>query len=213
VKTEELVKMLAVGVEAVDPRHAARRSRLAIATGTLIAVAFTAGILRFNPALPRYLSEPMFWTREAYCAALSAIALLGVHRIARPGRRLGLVPAALGLVVLAMWLLAALALEPASPPMRIRLVLGATAAVCPVLIGLVAAPLLVAQLWILRGLAPTRPALAGAVAGFAAGSLGALIYTLHCPELAAPFIGIWYLCGILIPAAVGAALGPRLLRW
>jgi hypothetical protein len=39
------------------------------------------------------------------------------------------------------------------------------------------------------------------------------VYSLHCPELAAPFIGIWYLSGILIPTMLGAWLGPWLLRW
>jgi hypothetical protein len=67
--------------------------------------------------------------------------------------------------------------------------------------------------WILKDLAPTRLRWTGAGAGLAAGSLGALVYTLHCPELAAPFIGVWYLLGMLIPTAVGALLGPRLLRW
>ncbi len=47
----------------------------------------------------------------------------------------------------------------------------------------------------------------------AAGGLGALAYTLHCPALAAPFLGLWYTIGIAIPAAAGALLGPALLRW
>jgi negative regulator of sigma F NrsF-like protein/sigma-70-like protein len=49
--------------------------------------------------------------------------------------------------------------------------------------------------------------------GLAAGAMGALAYSLHCPEPAAPFPGFWYLLGMLIPTAVGMALGPRLLRW
>lgn len=212
-KTDDLVKMLAAGVEPIDARPMARRFRLALGAGTLIAVALTAGILHLNPALSRYLSEPMFWIREAYCLALSAVALVAVHRLARPGRRLGLVPAALALVVIAMWALAVVALAQASPQRRPQLVFGATAAVCPFLIALIAAPLLIAHLWIMRNLAPTRLALAGAAAGLAAGSMAALVYTLHCPELAAPFIGIWYLCGILIPTMLGAWLGPALLRW
>ena len=65
----------------------------------------------------------------------------------------------------------------------------------------------------MKGLAPTRLALAGAAAGLLAGAGGALIYALHCPEMAAPFLAIWYLLGMLIPTAVGALLGPRLLRW
>jgi len=68
-------------------------------------------------------------------------------------------------------------------------------------------------LWAIRGLAPTRLRLAGAAAGLLSGAVGALVYCLHCPELEAPFLGFWYLLGMLIPTAVGALLGPRLLRW
>jgi hypothetical protein len=77
----------------------------------------------------------------------------------------------------------------------------------------VAVPLFIAFLWVLRDLAPTRLRLAGAAAGFAAGSLGALVYSFHCPELAAPFLATWYLLGMLIPTSLGAWLGPRLMRW
>jgi hypothetical protein len=66
---------------------------------------------------------------------------------------------------------------------------------------------------VMRGLAPTRLRWAGAGGGFAAGAAAALVYSLHCPELAAPFVGMWYLLGMAIPMGVGAALGPRLLRW
>ncbi len=205
--------MLAAGAEPVEPRQVARRFHVALASGTLLALAFVAGVLHLNPALSRYLKEPMFWIREAYCVALSGFALVAVYRLGRPGRRLGRVPAGVTCIVIAMWVLAAVALAPASPTTRNRLIFGATAAVCPFLITLIAAPLMVAHLWVLRGLAPTRLRLAGAAAGFASGSMGALVYSLHCPELAAPFIGIWYLSGMLIPTLLGAWLGPRLLRW
>jgi hypothetical protein len=56
-------------------------------------------------------------------------------------------------------------------------------------------------------------ALSGAGAGLLAGALGTLVYALHCPESAAPFIGIWYVLGIAIPTLAGAMLGPRVLRW
>jgi hypothetical protein len=35
----------------------------------------------------------------------------------------------------------------------------------------------------------------------------------HEAELAAPFLAIGYLLGTLIPTAIGAGFGPRLLRW
>lgn len=65
----------------------------------------------------------------------------------------------------------------------------------------------------MRSLAPTSLPLAGAAAGLLAGSVGALVYCLHCPEMGAPFIGTWYLLGMLIPTAAGALLGRFVLRW
>jgi hypothetical protein len=81
------------------------------------------------------------------------------------------------------------------------------------LIALVSVPVWLSYLAVIRGLAPTRLRWAGAGGGFAAGAAGALVYSLHCPELAAPFVGVWYLLGMAILMAVGAALGPTLLRW
>jgi hypothetical protein len=39
------------------------------------------------------------------------------------------------------------------------------------------------------------------------------VYALHCNEMQAPFLAVWYLLGMLLPAAMGAAIGPRWLRW
>jgi hypothetical protein len=122
--------------------------------------------------------------------------------------------AAFALMAAALKLNPALPQELAAPsPARGHLIFGRTARVCPFLITMIAAPLFIALVWALRGLAPTRLRLTGAAAGFAAGSIGALAYSLHCPELAAPFIGTWYLLGITISATLGAWAGPQLLRW
>jgi hypothetical protein len=85
--------------------------------------------------------------------------------------------------------------------------------ICAVSIGLMALPVFAATLVALKGLAPTQPALAGAAAGALAGGVGAAVYALHCMELTAPFLAVWYVSGIAVPVLVGAALGPRLLRW
>ena len=66
------------------------------------------------------------------------------------------------------------------------------------------APALAACLWALKGAAPTRLAWSGAGAGLLAGALGTLVYALHCPEMAAPFLAVWYLLGMAIPTAVMA---------
>ena len=56
--------------------------------------------------------------------------------------------------------------------------------------------MLVAALGALREMAPTRLRLAGAAAGALAGGAGAAVYALHCPELGAPFVAVWYVLGM-----------------
>jgi hypothetical protein len=112
-----------------------------------------------------------------------------------------------------MWMLAALALAVAAPEGRPALIMGGTWVACPVNILLLSVPALFTALWAMRSCAPTRPRWAGAAAGLLAGAIGALVYTLHCPELAAPFLGIWYVLGMLAPALLGATVGPRVLNW
>ena len=212
-RTESLIAILAANLEPVDSRGTIRRHALGMTAGALAALILTGGVLHVNPALLNEVLEPAFWVRELYCASLAVLAVLAVARLARPGARLGLLPAGIAAVVLVMWILSAMTLLSAASQQRVHLLLGTTFAVCPFLIAFVSAPLFVSFLWILKGLAPTRLRWAGAGAGFAAGSLGALVYTLHCPELTTPFIGTWYLLGMLIPTTLGAWLGPRLLRW
>ena len=115
--------------------------------------------------------------------------------------------------MLAVWLVAAVVLGNAAPAQRVDLVFGDTWKYCPFNIALISLPLFAAALWAMKGLAPTRLVLAGASAGLLAGALGALVYALHCPESAAPFLAVWYVLGIAIPTLAGAVLGPRVLRW
>jgi len=212
-RTDELVILLARSAQPVDPQALVRRHLLAIALGTVTATLLTATLLGLRPGLVGDLAQPMFWAKELFCIALACAGLLVVKRLAQPGARLGLAPLAIGLPIISLWLLASYVLYSADPDARAQIVLGNTASVCPFLIALVSLPLFVAFLWSLQDLAPTRLRLAGAAGGFAAGAMGALVYSLHCPELAAPFVGIWYVLGILMPTIVGALLGPRLLRW
>ena len=212
-KTDDLLFMLATGADPVDARAPLRRYLIAVGCSTLVAILVMAMWLGVRPTLTGDLDLPMFWIKEIFCVALVAGSLVAVTRLARPGVTLARVPAWLAAPLLAMWGLAMTDLLAASPGSRTALTLGTSWMVCPYYIAMLSAPIFVAIVWAMKGLAPTRLRLAGAAAGFASGAIGALVYTLHCPELAAPFLGIWYVLGILIPTAVGALLGPRLLRW
>lgn len=211
--TDELARLLATGVEAVDPRAPVRRCALAVGAALLVSAVLMAAWLGVRPTLGQDLPDPMFWVKFAFVAWLAAGAWLATLRLARPGARLVGVPATLAAPVLAMWLLAATALAGADAPRRAELLLGQTWAACPVNIAVLSLPVFAAALWGVKGFAPTRLRWAGAAAGGFAGAVGAFVYAFHCPELAAPFLGIWYVLGMLIPAALGALVGPRVLRW
>jgi len=212
-KTDELVAMLANGVIAVEPHAAARRYAIALGAGALAAGVLMVTLLGVRPDLAAALRLPMFWVKAAYVAVLAVAALVAALRLSRPGVRLDWVPALMAAPILAMWLLALVVLVNAGPSERSALFYGDTWTSCPWLIAMLSAPVFVGVLWAMKGLAPTRLRLAGAVAGLLSGATGALVYCLHCPELEAPFLGCWYLLGMLILTAVGALAGPRLLRW
>ena len=212
-KTDDLVAMLATGSVAVQPHAAARRYAIAIGGGVLGALVLMTGLLGVRPDLGAAVLLPMYWFKLAFVAGLSVASLLAALRLSRPGMRLAWVLGALAAPVLAVWALAAATMAGADPAQRAHLFFGDTWASCPLLVALLSVPAFVGVLWAMRGLAPTRLRLAGAAAGLLSGSVGALVYSLHCPELAAPFLGFWYLLGILIPAVAGAVLGPRMLRW
>jgi hypothetical protein len=212
-RTEELINRLALDCTPVPHDSGLRRVVLAAGAGGVGALLLMAVTLEFRPDLLAATGLLMFWGKLAFTGWIAVASLLVVRTLSVPGEPPGRAPLALAVPPLAMWGAGAAALATASPDQRAGLLLGDTWAVCPFLIAMLAVPVFLAIVWAMRGLAPTRLRLAGAAVGLFAGATGALVYSLHCPEMAAPFVGTWYLLGMLIPAVAGAALGPRLLRW
>jgi hypothetical protein len=61
--------------------------------------------------------------------------------------------------------------------------------------------------------APVQLVRAAWVTGLASGSLGVLVYSIHCPANHIAYIGLWYTLAI-VTAAVGCRLVvPGLIRW
>lgn len=74
-------------------------------------------------------------------------------------------------------------------------------------------PALAAILVAMRTGTSTRLSRAGAVAGLLAGSGGGLAYAIACLNDGAAFVAIWYSSAIAVVTVLGAAAGPRVLRW
>jgi hypothetical protein len=190
-----------------------RRLAVSLVVGGVAAFVGVAGLLGLRADMASAVLSSMFWVKLAYTGGVAVAAVWCVERLSRPagdaGRRLPWLlapPAAMG--AMAAWRFGS-----AAPSLREALVMGSSAAVCPGLILITAIPVFAALVWALRGLAPTRLRVAGALAGLTAGGAGAAIYALHCPESGAPFVAIWYTLGMVAAGALGGLLGPRLLRW
>jgi len=212
-KTEELTLLLATGAGAVDSRTIERRFTTALGWGTPIAVILMMLLLGTRVDLSQALLLPMFWLKVIFAFALVVAGLLLLRRVARPGNPPGAAAWWAAAPFIALWALALIVLSNAPPEQRLDLVLGKTWTACPWLIAMLSVPLLAGLFWALQAAAPPRPALAGATAGLLSGAVGTLVYCIHCPEMEAPFLAIWYVLGILIPALIGALLGNKLLRW
>lgn len=212
-ETDKLIAMLASNAEPVAPGALRRRYAAAVAGGGIGALLLMVAFYGVRPDLRQAAGDPMFWVKLGLPLALFAAALVAATRLARPGMRLGWSAEALLVPVGVIWMLAAVALVSAAPGERLPLVLGSTWASCPFNIAFLSLPAFAAAFWTMKGLAPTRPVLAGAFSGLLAGTVGAVAYSLHCPEMAPPFLGTWYVLGMALPAVAGAAVGPRLLRW
>jgi hypothetical protein len=212
-RTDDLVTLLATSAGPAERHAAGHRYAAALGLGMTASAALMLSLLGLRPDLAEAGRLPMFWVKLGFVAWLAWASLVATLRLSRPGTRLTWVPVALVAPVLAIWALAGVVLAGTAPTARPELIFGETWKACPWLIAMLSLPLFLALFWAMRGLAPTQLPLAGAAAGLLAGSVGALVYCLHCPELEAPFIGTWYLLGILIPCLAGALLGRRLLRW
>ncbi len=212
-KTDDLIRLLATGAGAVEPHVAERRYAKAMVLGGLGALLVMLSLLSVRRDLADAALLPMFWLKIGFVASVLAASAFAALRLSQPGARLDWVPRLIAAPVLLMWLIAAYVLIQADASARADLFYGATAAYCPFFIALFSIPAFVCVIWAMKGLAPTRPRLAGFAAGLLAGAMAALVYCLHCTEIEAPFVGFWYVLGMFVPAAVGALLGRVLLRW
>ena len=211
--TDDLVARLAQDVRPVRRSAVGRRLAAGVIVGALMSILLVAMTAGFRPDLWLAMQGPSFWMKWSYTLSLAAAAIYATAHLARPDaralRRWWLL--AIPVAVLAAIGIGELIMTPRAQ--WLAMWLGDTWAKCPWMVLALAAPIFVGLLWSFRRLAPTRLRAAGAAAGLSAGAFAATVYCLHCPEVSAIFVLTWYTLGILLAAAVGAVIGPWLLRW
>ncbi|GGI54977.1 NrsF family protein [Oxalicibacterium solurbis] len=212
-KTDDLIDMLASGPDLAAPKIPVRRFILLVATGFLASVLLMLALLGVRSNFDEMATLPAFWVKIVFVIALASAGGIVAARLSMPGARTSMLPVLIAAPLLLIWIAAAVSLMHAAPGERSHLFWGDTWRYCTLLITLLSLPIFAAVLQIMRQLAPTRLHLAGAGAGFAAGAAAIVVYSMHCPEIAAPFLGFWYVLGAAIPTILGALIGPRILRW
>ena len=210
-KTDTLIDLLARGAGPAPRAVAARRLSPAAIAGLLLSA--WAAIAVFGAIPSGMFATAAPWMKMAYAGAMALAAGWLTARLSRPAASFARPRGAAVAVVLAMaaWGAASLVSLPSGG--RLGAVLGHSWFSCPWSVLALSLPALAAALWAVRGLAPTRPRAAGFAAGLMAGSVGAFGYALSCPEASPAFVAVWYTLGIALTGAVGAVLGPQMLRW
>jgi len=212
-KTDDLISLLAGDAAAVPRGAASRQIAIAMAVGIPLAILTMLLTMGTRPDLAQAIHLPMFWMKVLFPAGVACAGLATMARLARPGVSARAGQWIIVLAILLLWLSAIATYASAPASQRAAMVWGQSWRSCTVSVLMISVPIFVAALLVLRRLAPTQLAQAGASAGVLSGAAGAAIYAFHCPETALPFMAIWYVAGIAAAAGIGAALGPRLLRW
>ncbi len=210
-RTDRLIELLAHDAGPAPRALAARRLSAVALVGLPVSTVLALAAIGAIPA-------PMFathvpWMKLAYGAALACAAAWLTARLSRPAAPAGSAWRATATVVAAMAAVGAASFASEPPGARVAALLGHSWLGCPASVLALSLPGLAVALWAVRGLAPTRPALAGFAAGLFAGAVGACGYALACVETSPAFVAAWYTLGMLATGALGAALGPRVLRW
>jgi hypothetical protein len=211
-RTDELIKALDA-----DARSKAMplRSTWWLAAGAAAIIAAAVFWMTIGPR-PDFMAAAhtmRFLSKFVFTIVLAASAFALIRALSTPGastRR------AMAWMIAAPLLVAvAVALELFAVPKAdwsTRMV-GSNMMICMAFIPLIGIGPLAVFLWMLRYGAPTRPVLAGAVAGLLAGGLAATFYAAHCFDDSPLFVATWYTIAIAVLALLGALGGRVFVRW
>ncbi|UDL88186.1 NrsF family protein [Mesorhizobium sp. PAMC28654] len=211
-RTDDLIKALDA-----DVRNKAMPLRSAwwMAAGAAALIAAAVFMLTIGPR-PDFMAAAhtmRFLSKFVFTAVLAVSAFVLIRALSVPGAATG--RAAMGMIAAPLLVAVAVILELFAVPSAdwgTRLV-GTNMYICMTFIPLIGIGPLAVFLWMLRYGAPTRPVLAGAVAGLLAGGLAATFYAAHCFDDSPLFVATWYTIAIGALAVLGALGGRFFVRW
>jgi hypothetical protein len=211
-ETNDLIKVLSADA-AVRQNSFGRAWGLAIVLGVLIAATIFLVFIRARPDVDEAAETMRFLFKFVVTGLLAVTAVPAMLALARPEAVGPWKIAAMAAAPLV--LLAAVALELVMVPSAewgTRL-MGTNMPYCLTFIPLIGIGPLTLFIYGLRNAAPSRPQLAGAVAGLAAGGIAATLYAAHCTDDSPLFVATWYTLAVTLLTVAGAFAGRRFARW
>jgi hypothetical protein len=210
VKTDDLIELL---VKDLVPWRFRSAVAGAVAGGVIIvAILFFAGI-GLRPDISEVMKSGRFLFKFVVTISLAVTAIWVTLSIGRPGGSLSQRGLALSIAPALLACAAAIELVMLPESQWMPHLVGHNARICLTLIPLLSVGPLACLLAALRGGAPSRPGLAGAVAGLAASGIAATFYAANCTDDSALFVMTWYPIATLIVTTAGYLVGRKLLRW
>lgn len=208
----QLLDQLADDLTPVQPLHD-RRVHIALMGLALVGILLVAATLGVRPDLLAGVPHPLVLVRAGLLLVLGGVAAATAAAMARPGvgrdGRGWMAALAMASVLPA----AALALAVIDPAATFRAIWWPSAMTCLAVSLAAALGFSIPLVRHLRRGAPVTPERAGLVTGLAAGSLGVLTYSVHCPSNDIAYIGLWYGLAITIATLAARLVVPRLIRW
>lgn len=210
--TDQLIRTLAA-----DNAHRERPVGFALMLALLAAAPVSLLMffteLGIRPDVMVAIRNPFFDLKFAVTLALAISAIAVSLHLSRPEASLRgfgwLLLAPVGILAAAI---GGEMMMPHRAPMMTRMV-GKNSSICLVAIPLLSMPLLAGALIGLRHGAPSRPAVAGALAGLAAAGLAATLYASHCTDDSPLFVAFWYTIATALVTAIGALAGAKWLKY
>lgn len=210
-KTSHLIDALAS--DATLRWDLARAMKYALIAGNIAAGLIFFIWIGFRPDIMAAAETTRFLLKFAITIPIATAATAALLRVSRPGTDLGAWGWALA--VSPAILIAAVIVELFLVPERlwVMTLLGNNARHCMTMIPLLALGPLACLLIALREGAPTRPGLAGAIAGLAASGIAATFYATNCTDDSPLYVATWYPLATGVVVLAGYLGGRTFLRW
>ncbi len=214
-KTSHLIDALAQ-----DSAHAAplrwnitRALKTALMVGNIAAGLIFFIWIGFRPDIMAAAETTRFLLKFAITIPIATAATAALLRVSRPGADLGAWGWALAISPAILIVAVILELNVVPERLWVMTLIGNNAKHCLTMIPLLALGPLACLLVALREGAPTRPGLAGAIAGLAASGIAATFYATNCTDDSPLFVATWYPLATGLVVLVGYFGGRAFLRW